>query len=143
MTLPRGTTAQRPGSAVNGMIRYNTDTDVFEGYDGQWITLNGVRDVDQDTYILAEQTPGSDDDTLYFYAGGQLVADVNQTRFNVNKLAVDDTKPRKYKNCYYKRRFESQANGTGKHLETLVSTKFHNYSVVRAVTTPPDWKWLF
>ena len=89
LTLPRGTTAQRPTPAL-GMLRYNTDTDVFEGYDGQWITLNGVRDVDQDTYILAEATPGADDDTLYFYAGGQLVADVNQTRFNVAKLAVDD-----------------------------------------------------
>lgn len=90
LTLPRGTTAQRPGTPAVGMLRYNTDTDVFEGYDGQWITLNGVRDVDQDTYILAEATPGADDDTLYFYAGGQLVADVNQTRFNVEKLAVDD-----------------------------------------------------
>ena len=89
LTLPRGTTAQRPTPSL-GMLRYNTDTDVFEGYDGQWITLNGVRDVDQDTYILAEATPGADDDTLYFYAGGQLVADVNQTRFNVAKLAVDD-----------------------------------------------------
>jgi len=90
LTIPRGTTAERPGSATVGMLRYNTDTDVFEGYDGQWITLNGVRDVDQDTYILAEATPGADDDTLYFYAGGQLVADVNTTRFNVAKLAVDD-----------------------------------------------------
>ena len=52
LTLPRGTTAQRPSSAVNGMIRYNTDTDVFEGYDGQWITLNGVRDVDPKTHIF-------------------------------------------------------------------------------------------
>ena len=89
LTIPRGTTAERPTPAV-GMIRYNTDTDVFEGYDGQWITLNGVRDVDQDTYITAEATPGADDDTLYFYAGGQLIADANQTRFNVAKLAVDD-----------------------------------------------------
>lgn len=90
LTLPTGTTAQRPGTPTIGMLRYNTDTDVFEGYDGQWITLNGVRDVDQDTYITAEATPGADDDTLYFYAGGQLIADANQTRFNVAKLAVDD-----------------------------------------------------
>ena len=90
LTLPKGTTAERPGTPATGMVRYNTDTDVFEGYDGQWITLNGVRDVDQDTYITAEATPGADDDTLYFYAGGQLIADANQTRFNVAKLAVDD-----------------------------------------------------
>ena len=90
LTLPKGTTAQRPGSAVNGMIRFNTDTDVFEGYDGQWITLNGVRDVDQDTYITAEATPGADDDTIRFYAQGTQIADANATRFNVNKILVDD-----------------------------------------------------
>ena len=90
LIVPRGTTAQRPGTPAVGMLRYNTDTDVFEGYDGNWTTLNGVRDVDQDTYIVAEATPGADDDTLYFYAGGQLIADANQTRFNVAKLAVDD-----------------------------------------------------
>ena len=90
LTIPKGTTAQRPGTGVNGMIRYNTDTDVFEGYDGQWITLNGVRDVDQDTYITAEATPGADDDTIRFYAGGTQIADANATRFNVNKILVDD-----------------------------------------------------
>jgi len=90
LRLPRGTTLERPGTPELGMLRYNTDTDVFEGYDGNWITLNGIRDVDQDTYILAESTPGADDDTLTFFAAGQQVADVNSTRFNVNKLAVDD-----------------------------------------------------
>jgi len=63
---------------------------VFEGYDGAWITLNGVRDNDQDTYITAELTPGADDDTLRFYAQGNLIADANATRFNVAKLLVDD-----------------------------------------------------
>lgn len=62
----------------------------LEGYDGAWITLNGVRDNDQDTYITAELTPGADDDTLRFYAQGNLIADANATRFNVAKLLVDD-----------------------------------------------------
>jgi hypothetical protein len=36
-TLPAGSTANRPASAVNGMIRYNTDTLLFEGYlNGAW-----------------------------------------------------------------------------------------------------------
>ena len=43
------------------------------------------------THIFWQSKHRSDDDTLYFYAGGQLVADVTQTRSkNVNKLAVDD-----------------------------------------------------
>ena len=37
--LPRGTTANRH-AGVNGMIRYNTNTSVFEGYsNGSWSTL--------------------------------------------------------------------------------------------------------
>ena len=32
VTIPRGTTAQRPASPVNGMIRYNTSINVLEGY---------------------------------------------------------------------------------------------------------------
>ena len=72
------------------MLRYNTDTGFFEGYDGNWIPLAGVSDIDQDTYITAELNPGDDDDTLRFYAAGQLVADVNSTRFDVQSLVVDN-----------------------------------------------------
>ncbi len=45
LSLPGGTTAQRPGATdmqavANGMIRYNTQTDKFEGYqNGAWIDL--------------------------------------------------------------------------------------------------------
>ena len=71
--------------------RYNTQTNVFEGYNGtNWIALTGVYDLDQDTYITAELTPGNDDDTIRFYAANQLVANVNSTRFDVTKLVVDN-----------------------------------------------------
>ena len=33
LTLPKGTTAQRPSINVTGMIRYNTSTDTYERYD--------------------------------------------------------------------------------------------------------------
>lgn len=37
LLIPVGTTAQRPGAPVNGDIRYNSDTDKFEGYqNGAW-----------------------------------------------------------------------------------------------------------
>ena len=40
MIMPVGTTAQRPGSPVQGMIRFNTTTSKFEGYNGSdWINL--------------------------------------------------------------------------------------------------------
>ena len=89
--IPSGTTAQRPGSPVAGMMRYNTDDTVFEGYNGtNWVALTGVYDLDRDTYITAEQTPGADDDTIRFYAGNTLVANVSPTRFDVTTLRVDD-----------------------------------------------------
>ena len=40
--VPVGTTAQRPVSPANGDIRYNIDTDSYEGYkEGNWLPLGG------------------------------------------------------------------------------------------------------
>ena len=40
IAMPVGTTAQRPGSPSTGMIRFNTDIDYFEGYNGAtWVKL--------------------------------------------------------------------------------------------------------
>lgn len=36
LLLPKGTTAERPVSVGKGMIRYNEDTDKFEGYGDDW-----------------------------------------------------------------------------------------------------------
>jgi hypothetical protein len=42
--LPAGTTAQRSASPANGMIRYNSDDDGFEGYqDGVWGGISGAQ----------------------------------------------------------------------------------------------------
>ena len=43
LTLTSGTTAQRPVSPVNGMIRYNTDIGATEMYQsGSWFTVSGT-----------------------------------------------------------------------------------------------------
>ena len=40
ITVPVGTTAQRPASPVNGMMRYNTTTAHLEGYvAGAWTNI--------------------------------------------------------------------------------------------------------
>ncbi len=40
LSLPSGTTAQRPGAAANGMIRYNASTNKFEAYEaGSWTDM--------------------------------------------------------------------------------------------------------
>jgi len=42
-TIPRGTTAQRPASPINGMIRYNTSYSLLEGYiNGAWTAVTGA-----------------------------------------------------------------------------------------------------
>ena len=68
--IPVGTSAER-GVAAQGQIRYNTDDSTFEGYDGgNWGSLGGVKDVDQDTKIEAETSAGADNDQLDFYTAG-------------------------------------------------------------------------
>ena len=90
LNLPTGTTGERPVSPELGMVRYNTETDFFEGYDGNWITLNGVRDLDLDTYITAELTPGANDGVIRFYSDDILVADLDKDRFRANRIEVDE-----------------------------------------------------
>ena len=70
LVIPNGTTAQR-GTAEQGSIRYNTTTLTYEGYDGtNWGSLGGVKDVDQNTYIIPETAPGANENVLYFYNDG-------------------------------------------------------------------------
>ena len=90
LNLPKGTTADRPVTPQTGMIRYNTDTNLFEGYDGNWIALNGVYDLDYNTYITAELTPGANDDTIRFYSNNGLVADLDSSRLRIDNLQVDN-----------------------------------------------------
>ena len=43
LILPSGSTADRPGSPVNGMLRYNTTMNLLEHYrDGNWSPITGV-----------------------------------------------------------------------------------------------------
>ena len=89
--IPRGTTAERPSPAYAGMIRFNTELNQYEGYNGTaWLVLNGVYDQDGDTYIAPEVTPGANDNRFYFYAGGSLIAELDSTSLDVTRVDVDD-----------------------------------------------------
>jgi hypothetical protein len=76
LVIPSGSESARPqpGVVQNGSIRYNTTTNQYEGYSestSSWSSLGGVRDLDGNTYILAEQFTGANDDILYFYNDNQ------------------------------------------------------------------------
>ena len=92
LIVPKGTELERPSVPETGMIRYNTDNDYFEGWNGlYWVRMSqGVTDVDGDTKITAELTEGANDNTIRFYTQGNLVADLNASRFKTNKLIIDD-----------------------------------------------------
>jgi hypothetical protein len=72
LKLPSGNTATRPVSAVQGYIRYNSETSQFEGFGAgdTWGSLGGVSDVDQNTKILAEDGAGTNDNNLRFFNNG-------------------------------------------------------------------------
>jgi hypothetical protein len=82
LVIPAGTTNDRPAAEdrLAGAIRFNTQQQQFEGYNGSdFVSLGGVRDVDQDTYILTESAPGVDEDTFEFYAAGVNFLSLNNT----------------------------------------------------------------
>ena len=89
VVLPKGSDAQRVD--VTGAIRWNTDRNRFEGYNGSnWINLAGVEDLDGNTKVTAELTEGANDGVIRFTVNGTVQADLDVDRFNVEKLTVDD-----------------------------------------------------
>ncbi|MBI2235153.1 MAG: tail fiber domain-containing protein, partial [Micavibrio aeruginosavorus] len=64
IVFPSGTTAQRPGAPVNGMIRYNSSNDKFEGYQGGlWLDI-----------ITAGASASAPDRGIQFNSGGAFTA---------------------------------------------------------------------
>ena len=94
--IPVGTTAQRDGTPVAGQIRYNSTISSFEGYGpgNAWGSLGGVKDVDQDTYLLTEASAGSDEDTFEFYNATVNTLSLSGTAFDLKSpvtMTVNNT----------------------------------------------------
>ena len=88
LQIPVGSNAQRP-TAAQGQIRYNTDANQFEGYNGSnYVGLGGVIDADQDTKITAEITSGADSDALKFFTGGTLRMTIDSAALSLNGIDV-------------------------------------------------------
>ena len=85
--IPVGNTASRPGTPGAGMIRFNTTDSRYEAYDGSnWTGLGGVIDVDQNTFIRAETTPGANNNDLEFYTDG-----TKRVNLDENGMVFTDT----------------------------------------------------
>lgn len=119
LILPVGTVAERPITPTEGMIRYNSDDTTFEGYDGTaWGSLGGVKDVDQDTYIAAEDSPGANNDELDFYTAG------------VQRMTIDSTGQITAADTY-----------TPVNPQDLVTVDFAENSISTTAGTPTDGTW--
>jgi len=90
LLLPNGTSAERPSVPELGMIRYNTDINFFEGYDGNWTVLNGLYDLDLNTYVTAELNPGANDNIIRFYINDVETATIDSVKLTIPRIEVDD-----------------------------------------------------
>ena len=96
MIIPVGTDGDRPASPTVGMIRYNTTQSRYEGWNGSyWLQLNGVQDLDGNTRITPELTPGANDNVIRFYIEDNVISYIDATklwtqRFETNNLAIYD-----------------------------------------------------
>jgi cytoskeletal protein CcmA (bactofilin family) len=95
LIIPVGTTGQQPNSATNGMVRYNTTNNRYEGYsNGYWTNLGGVSSVDGKTYITTEASPGTGDNVIRFYANNVNTAYIDSSKlyavdFQTSKLDIN------------------------------------------------------
>ena len=134
IAVPAGNTSERPvaGIVKDGCIRYNTDTNQYEGYSSQtssWASLGGVRDLDGNTYILAEETVGSNDNTLWF-----INDNINTVRFTPNHLEFVNMKKMRSVNVTAPAYSEWAAN-IPVTLGQYVKYKNNLYEVTQAGTT--------
>ena len=88
--LPTGTTDERPVVPDTGMIRYNTDKQLFECYvEDVWMAFNQVVDDDQDTFINIDSN-----NNIEFYAGDssdeKMSISTSQVIFN-QELYINDS----------------------------------------------------
>jgi predicted acyltransferase (DUF342 family) len=91
LVIPAGATSDRPTVGTNGMIRYNTSLDRYEGFaNGNWVALAGIQSLTGSTRITPELTPGEGDNTIRFYANNTLVSTIDSTKLYTISLETDD-----------------------------------------------------
>ena len=104
LRMPVGNTSSRDASPLAGMMRFNSTLGFFEGYDGNaWNTMGGakVQDIDGNTYISAENTPGANNNQMRIFTDGlerQRVESDGGTLFSTDLTAGTPVGTRIYNN---------------------------------------------
>ncbi len=85
IVMPVGTTAQRPGTGVVGMMRFNSDIDSFEGYNGaSWTKLGGM------TPTNDTRDNGLITDTEVFNANYGSITDTDTASYTLDRGQITD-----------------------------------------------------
>jgi len=86
IVMPVGTTAQRPGTGVVGMMRFNSDIDAFEGYNGaSWVKLGGM------TPSNDSRDNGLITDNEVFNADYGAITDTDTASYTLDRGLVSDS----------------------------------------------------
>ncbi len=87
VVIPTGTTAQRPGTPEQGMLRFNTDADYFEGYNGaSWVRL-GHTLATGDSHNFGSITETSDVASINYGA----ITDTDTDNYTYDRGLITDT----------------------------------------------------
>lgn len=73
LTVPIGTTAQRPGTPIAGMMRYNSTLDCIEIYDGAWSCLRKQDEAVGAVFVLPFSTDGNLQNSWLDFTGNNIL----------------------------------------------------------------------
>lgn len=148
--IPIGTRGERPINAQTGMIRYNTELSLFEGFGEAWGSLGGSSDIDADTDINVDQyyedTPSgnNDDDIIRFTNRGIQNMIIDHTgKVGLGNVYHQPIEEQEIRDGYIKHTFSSTwANPnepTINEYETALTTVTTGYNVVDSITRRNGW----
>ena len=83
--LPVGSDVQKTVNTA-GDLRFNTDSNLFEGYSVDRISLGGVYSSDRQTNVVATNTSNE----LQFTVNGSQVASITETNFSINGIITPE-----------------------------------------------------
>jgi len=86
--VPVGTTAERPGTATTGFVRFNTDLNTFEGYNGsEWGGLGGASE--KDTAVATTSPTTCETIAVASHRSATVTAQITQgSNYQVGKYII-------------------------------------------------------